>query len=525
VNVTRRELAKWILAGAAGQCITSGAARGQPQAAAKPNARLGINIAGPAYFNTELPFVDLFRMSRSWEVKLQAGGTPAGAPSLDENGWVTRLPPASWAETPLAMQGRIPQGVWTVLYDGVGKVEMWGRLETLRQQPGRIEFRVSAHDAAEVVLRIWRTEPNDYVRNIRVVMPQQEASHTTNPWNPTFLRRWQGMAALRFMDFMETNNSRIAKWSERPRPEHATFAGRGVALELLIDLANRLKSDPWFCMPHLADDDYVRRFASMVKEHLDPTLNIYVEYSNEVWNGMFQQHRHASDRGRELKLARNDFEAGVRYTALRATQIFRLWEQVFGTRSRLVRVLASHAANPATASAMLNVEGAVRNADALSIAPYVGVSPSPNGKPSDTEASRWTLEQLFAMLDKELANQERAIRSHNALAQRHRLRLIAYEAGQHLVGIGGAENNDALTVLFRAANRHPRMGELYQRMYRAWESADGDLICHFSSVSPSSKWGSWGLLEYHDDDPLRSPKFVDSLRWAKSRGQKVDVPG
>jgi hypothetical protein len=489
MNVTRRELAKWLLAVPAGGFIP---ARAQSQAAAKANARFGINIAGPAYYNTELPFVDLFRMSRAWELKFE-GRPPQGHPAqprLDENGWVTEVPRGAWAETPLAVQGHLPQGAWTLLYEGAGKLEIWERVEAVREEPGRIQFRVSAQGAGrQLWVRIWATDPNNYVRNIRVLMPGHEDK--ANPWNPAFLRRWQGMAALRFMDFMETNNSPISKWSERPRPEHATFTGRGVALELLIDLANRLKSDPWFCMPHLADDDYVRRFASMVKERLDPTLKIYVEYSNEVWNAVFQQQRHALQSGRELKLARNDFEAGLRYTALRALQMFRLWDEVFGGRSpRLVRVLASQAASPWSSSTMLGVEGAPRNADALCIAPYIGVSPSPNGKPSEAEAGRWTLEQLFAVLDKELANQEQAIRSHNALAQRHGLKLVAYEAGQHLVGIGGAQNNDSLTALFRAANRDARMGELYRRMYRAWESAGGDLICHFSSVSPSGKSGS-----------------------------------
>lgn len=30
------------------------------------SARMGINLAGPADWNTELPFVDVFRMSRPW---------------------------------------------------------------------------------------------------------------------------------------------------------------------------------------------------------------------------------------------------------------------------------------------------------------------------------------------------------------------------------------------------------------------------------------------------------------------------
>ena len=37
------------------------------------------------------------------------------------------------------------------------------------------------------------------------------------------------------MDFQETNNSRQRRWSDRPRPEEATFTRQGVPVELLIE--------------------------------------------------------------------------------------------------------------------------------------------------------------------------------------------------------------------------------------------------------------------------------------------------
>jgi hypothetical protein len=110
------------------------------------------------------------------------------------------------------------------------------------------------------------------------------------------------------------------------------------------------------------------------------------------------------------------------------------------------------------------------------------------------------------------------------VAAKHGLKLIAYEAGQHFVGVAGAENNEALTRLLLAANSHPRMAELYRKYYSAWEANGGDLLCHFSSVSQWSKWGSWGLLQFADDDPGKSPKFVATMKWAKQLGQPVTAP-
>jgi hypothetical protein len=65
---------------------------------------------------------------------------------------------------------------------------------------------------------------------------------------------------------------------------------------------------------------------------------------------------------------------------------------------------------------------------------------------------------------------------------------------------------------------------IYAKYYAAWETSGGDLLCHFSSVGQWSKWGSWGLLQYADDDPRQSPKFTATLDWARKRGQKVWGP-
>ena len=57
------------------------------------------------------------------------------------------------------------------------------------------------------------------------------------------------------------------------------------------------------------------------------------------------------------------------------------------------------------------------------------------------------------------------------------------------------------------------MGKVYDAYFKAWEDADGGLLCHFASVGTWSKWGSWGLLQYADDDPKASPKYQAVMRW------------
>ncbi|MFO0888794.1 MAG: hypothetical protein U0790_06560 [Isosphaeraceae bacterium] len=93
-----------------------------------------------------------------------------------------------------------------------------------------------------------------------------------------------------------------------------------------------------------------------------------------------------------------------------------------------------------------------------------------------------------------------------------------------MVGVLGGENNEALTTLLTSANRHPRIAAIYVRYFDAWRGEGGGLLCHFSSVGPFSKWGSWGLLEYTDDDPARCPKYTATIRWGRSLGQPIAIP-
>src|SRR3990172_739770 len=321
------------------------------------------------------------------------------------------------------------------------------------------------------------------------------------------------------MDFMDTNCSQIAYWSQRPNLDDATFSSKGIALELLIDLSNRLKADPWFCIPHLADDQYVRNFAEMVKRLLDQNLKVYVEYSNEVWNGMFPQSKYAGEEGQKLGFAEKPWEAGWRYTAYRSVQIFKIFEQVFGGNDRLVRILPSQAANPYVSERVVEFQDAYKNADALAIAPYISFNISPGGKPAAEDVAQWSVDQVLDYIEnKALPESIRWIQGNKEIADKYNLKLMTYDGGQHMVGVGVGENNEKLTALLHEANAHPRLAEVYRKYYQAWEQNDGDLFCYFSSVGKWSKWGSWGLLQYYDDDPDESPKFTATMSWARKLG-------
>lgn len=491
----------------------------------KPNPRLGVNLSGIAYWGTEFPLLDLFKQSHEWFVE---GEEPIDSGLVvDAEGWLKQLPSGVSASTIISAldNSHFPSDDYVILYEGEGEIEI-PHHAIQSDKPGRLTVHVDG-EKGFFRLDIIKTNPNNYIKNIRVVPRTYEKTYQQLRWNPSFLKRWSGVACLRFMDYMQTNNSITSSWSNRAKPTDASFATNGVPVEWLVDLANRLHCDAWFCMPHLADDDYITQHANYVAQYLTPSLRAWVEYSNEVWNGSFEQHTYASEKGLSLQLTEHDWKAASTFYAHRSVQIFKYWEKAFGGTQRLVRVLAAQAAYSEVAEQILSVtlpsnQRVAEHADVLAIANYVHLSVTNNneGGPDAKKVADWSLEQVFDYLNKTaLPESQTWLEANKNIADTHGLKLVAYEAGQHIVAYGDATSNDKLIALFKQANGDARMGAVYTQSLTDWQQVGGDLICSFDSVGGWSKWGSWGLLQHHDD--ALTPKFRAVMDWAKSHGQKV----
>ncbi len=474
----------------------------------KSRPPLGLNLAGVRDYSSEIVFVDAFKAARSWIS--QAKGKPwgkGGPLEVDEKGNVQSLRPGQYAETIVftGFEDRFPAGVFTCLYDGEGEIDLAFDAKVIERQPGKLKVKIQPRNGM-ASLRIMKTNPKNPVRNIRLIIPGFEETYEKQPFHPDFLKRWQGFKAFRFMDWMRTNCSQVAEWSDRPTPDMHSQALRGVALEYMIQLCNTMDVEPWFCMPHKATDDYVRKFAQMVKAQLKPSLKVYIEYSNECWNGQFEQARYCAEQGKKLGLSNNGYEAQIRFYSQRSVEIFNIWQEVFGDNNRLVRVLAMQSANPWTGQTAMDWKKAYEHADAIAIAPYFGHR---WGSPKTADkVAAMTVDELMKKLPADLDKSRENMEAYAAAAKKRGLKLFAYEGGQHLVGNRGAENNKKLTELFHAANRHPAMKDLYLQNLRDWDQAGGDLFCVFSSIGRYNKWGSWGLLEYPGQDPKLTPKFL-----------------
>jgi hypothetical protein len=479
------------------------------------NSALGINLGGVTYYATEIVFVDLFKHSQQFKSQAPGKSYGQGGPlDLTEAGWVRSLADnGQFADSIVLSQinDRYIGGEYTCLYDGDGEIKFAQGISVLDEQPGRIKIDVK-RDQNLLSIRVVKTNPNNFVRNIRLILPGFQDKYKQHPFHPEFLARWAKFKVIRFMDWQRTNGSRQVNWSNRPTPNMQTQGiDIGVALEYMIELANTLNADPWFCMPHLASDDYIHQFAQMVKNQLKPNLKVYIEYSNECWNSIFGQARYCRDKGKELGLSDNDYQAQLRFYSRRSVQIFKIWEDVFGGKDRLVQVLAAQSANPWTSEQVMDFEDACKYADVLGIAPYFGYE---LGSPkTQNEVAKMSVDAVLDACQGFIKKGNETIAKQAQLAKERGLRLVAYEGGQHLVGHGGAENNKQLEELFHAANRHPRMKQLYLEYLSGWKDAGGTMMAMFSSMGRYSKWGSWGLMEYHGQPEASAPKYQAVLEF------------
>ncbi|OED50631.1 hypothetical protein AB838_01605 [Rhodobacteraceae bacterium (ex Bugula neritina AB1)] len=533
---------------------------------------IAINLTGIADWSTQAPFLDHFKTARPWigHMPRRWGGATHGdllaAGYLDPAGWPTGIPPelssiGTMILTDLPPEAATLAGRYVLRFEGEGIVEVLGRAENVRYGKGEVRFDYTPGPGS-VEIRIQRMgRDGSYVRNITVVKEAHLAAYEDGElFNPLWLDRLDGFAALRFMDWMATNDSQQTQWADRPQLSDYTWALKGVPAEVLLTLANTMGADPWFTLPHRADDSYARQFAQLVERDLDEDLRVYAEYSNEVWNWQFQQAAWADAQAQE-RWGRDG--QWMQFYGGRAAELAQIWADVFGKDShRLVRVISTQTGWLGLEEQMLSAPlwqaeqtGRLPPAayfDAYAVTGYFGgvlglrdrapqvrawisgsreqaqVVATERGL-SGTEAAAFTAQHQYdaasAQAGAELRDGlisgdssgtltdllGRVLPYQAGIAQDHGLELIMYEGGSHVVGIGPMVNDEALTGFFTHFNYSPEMGALYQELLAGWQAVGGSLFNAYADVAAPGKWGSWGALRTLSD---RNPRW-DALEAVK----------
>ncbi|SDF48640.1 hypothetical protein [Sulfitobacter delicatus] len=532
---------------------------------------LGIGLAAIADWSTQQPFLDLMKTARPWlghlagrfggmeYEELLAGGY------LDAEGWPVKMPRklgsigtlilTDMPEAATSLKGR-----YVLRFEGSGIIEVTGRAQNVRYGKNTVSFDYTPGPGS-VDIRIQRINSKNPPRNITVLREDRIAAYDSGAqFNPDWTRHLENMDVLRFMDWMMTNNSPISAWKDRPRPEDVTYALRGVPVEVMVSLANELGIDPWFNLPHLAQDDYVTRFADHVKDALSPRLTAHVEYSNEVWNWQFTQTAWADE---QAQARWDEAEKGMQFYGVRAAEVAKLWTEVFGNEAetRLRNVISTQTGwlgleTEALEAPLFVAETAgnqppVEAFDAYAVTGYFGgvlgledrgemvhgwlndsaaqaraegEADGLSGEGLEAHIAAHRFDAAAALAEKELRNGAvsgdandtladligRVWPYHAAVARAHDLDLVMYEGGSHVVGLGAQVDDDALTAFFHHLNYAPEMGALYADLLAGWQAVGGQLFTHYSDVYTPTKWGAWGALRHLDDD---NPRWQALQTW------------
>lgn len=527
------------------------------------NPSLAMGLNGVADWSVQHPFVDIMKTARPWVGHV---GDQWGALSyedivagghLDEAGWPKRLPEGARALEAFVLTDQ-PEaatdlaGRYVVRYDGAGTLDIGGRAKNLRRSDGEIRFDYTPGEGL-IAISISKTDPDgrgDYIRNIRMFRETDTALIDAGvTFNPAWIARIENLRSLRFMDWMSTNGSKQTSWDTRPVPTDFSYVGRGVPAEVMIELANHVGADPWFNMPHMADDDYIREFAKLTKDRLRPDLRAYVEYSNEVWNFIFPQAVYAQEQAKARWGRKAGDDAWMQYYGMRSAQMAQIWAKVYGTEApdRLIPVIGTHTGWIGLEEPALNAPLWVDEDPDNNWPPYVNFSAyAVTGyfgyeMGSDEQAPQvldWLEQSAEAALDEasvkglQGAERDAYVETHKydaidalmyrallegsvkelaevifpqqgELAESYGLKMVMYEGGTHVAVSGEWSANEQLIAYFKHFNYTPEMAQIYASLMQSWKAAGGTLFNAFVDVAKPSQYGNWGALRHLQDSNPR----------------------
>jgi len=477
---------------------------------------IGMNISGsPYFFARQLIFNDVMKTrNHVWGTEQIWQGGFTGNIHADGYplGFTPNRPTYLWNESaPAVLINNIYAGEYVFLYDGEGVIHFFGGVEIVSSQPGRKNLTLSESTTQRGVV-IRQSNPSNHLRNFRMIPVRYANNESTMPlFRRDFLSALGGMHAIRFMDAQATNDSIQRYWQNRPRVNDWSWhrPGLGLPLEVMIDLANELGTDAWFCVPHLADDNYIREMARLIRGRLNPNLRLFIEYSNEIWHPGFAQGRWVNNPNNacthvvtELNRIQQQYanqwnnNANHHKQAFLMARTFRIFEQEFaGTyRNRLVTVgVKTHMHLPFMQETIDFWKSTDDLPDAISITAYFNFTQVDHDRwmqnPSTVTAND-VLQAIFDGWDYYVESQTNMANLINASGAK----LIVYEGGQHM-----QPWNQQVWPYNQAvwdAQIHPRMHELYMKNFKLHKKLGVDLFMHFAFVGTrESRYGSWGALE------------------------------
>jgi hypothetical protein len=300
----------------------------QPQAIIEPAVPLGINLTSNADWDGTRIFADAMKQSRGWcTVSSCANLLPT-----DAQGWPTE----DFTVIPVAGPTNL-NGTYLMRFKGLAQLFInfgYGTFSaggtnygaTLPSGAGydaatnttTATLTITPSDSINIYLNYTNTQRtpasalNTGLTGIQMMRPTSPGAPTyygpDTLFNAALVSAVSPFTVIRGMTYLNTNGTTIATWNDRVLPGAPIQAQyNGGSLEYLVMLANETGKDLWVNVPVSANADYILKLAELLRygsngvlpytspqsnpkyPPVQSNIDIYIEYSNEVWNFSFAQ--------------------------------------------------------------------------------------------------------------------------------------------------------------------------------------------------------------------------------------------
>lgn len=253
---------------------------------------------------------------QSVSLSLDAQGYPNSVPSGSKIVFlVARTTPLPWFTSDWHMP-HYEVGTYVLKWDGNADIDVTDTWDWLK--PGTFDFQVYKRESNRLEIEYYTQgayqpgygqnsrNPSDMKSGFWFEISSCDSSFTNLVFcrkehealidqgymvHPKYLDKLVNYAGIRFMHWQIINEAYIIGWDEHAKLDDAGWCSRGAPLEVYIHVCNLLHKHMWICIPTGFDDNAVRQMAILIRDTLHPNLKVYVEFSNEFWNGGFWQNK------------------------------------------------------------------------------------------------------------------------------------------------------------------------------------------------------------------------------------------
>lgn len=500
---------------------------------------IGTGIHDLSYYSTEVMFKDCFLQADPiWHQKHSGHWPGTQEFKLTLQNLPTYNPTEGWWRTHMRKNlGVYEAGKYFLITDGEGEFIFDGDSKSVLYKQG-VFYVIPSMEGFSLIMKNLTKFPT----YLHIVHEGYFPNFIAEPFHPLFLSGIRNYKTLRFMDacgaFSNINdwgirtkknqpqntagNAPFVKANETSWPRHWA-TNFGMAYEYMYELCNLNDSDLYVCIPPLAPPNYVFEMVRLLRSGLRYDLKIYLEYSNEMWNIVFPQAAYGAEQANTFHnpcridyskywFTPNSPNAADNSLLALFWQAYKMSEFVpmlknagFSAENNVFYVFAMQTANSWNAEEVLKHLDNYKHFDYLTCNGYFGHNENlPSDDSSDPIWERYLMWKIgepsdFILKSPQFGSQlTPQLRGVKALADKYNLKVILYEAGQHII---------RNTQKWRDIQNSQIIYNAYTFLFRKCIEVFGpDVpIIHYYNTGRWGPYGSWGAQETLLD--FTSPKL------------------